>query len=176
MNALTQEERDALVLGHIGLAKALALEAMKRGAGVELDDLIGTGQLALVQAALHFDPTRGVKFSTYATHVVRRALWAADNKEKDWLKRRAAEEPPDTAGPSPEGAANAKLDVALLAKRAWRAVKDPVDGAIIALLMTGSLDGATLRPLAKVLGISHEAVRKRISRLFVRLREELERG
>lgn len=40
------------------------------GKGVEYDDLFQAGCVGLVKAAEHFDPTRGVKFSTYAVPVI----------------------------------------------------------------------------------------------------------
>ena len=40
------------------------------GRGAEYDDLFQAGCLGLVKAAENFDPTRGVKFSTYAVPVI----------------------------------------------------------------------------------------------------------
>lgn len=53
---------------------------------VELDDLIGYGQLGLVEAARDFDPELGHQFTTYAYHRVRGAI--LDGLAKmSWFRR-----------------------------------------------------------------------------------------
>ena len=63
-------------LDHKGLVYGIALKFRNRG--LELDDLIQEGQLGLLRACELFDPSRGFKFSTYASywvqHFIRRAL------------------------------------------------------------------------------------------------------
>lgn len=51
------------------------------------DDLIQVGRIALWQAIRHYDPQRGVCFSTYACQAIRNQLWQAvawDSKEVGW--------------------------------------------------------------------------------------------
>jgi RNA polymerase sigma-B factor len=60
--------RDELVAAHLGLAEYLARRFANRGE--PLDDLVQVASLGLVKAVNRFDPTRGVEFSTYATHTV----------------------------------------------------------------------------------------------------------
>jgi RNA polymerase primary sigma factor len=62
----------------VGLARGYA------GRGVSLEDLIQEGNLGLLRAAERFDPTRGVRFATYATwwvrqHISRAALRLAQD-------------------------------------------------------------------------------------------------
>jgi RNA polymerase primary sigma factor len=54
-----------------------------RNKNIPIEDLIQEGAIGLMQAAERFDPSRGFRFSTYATHWVRQAIGRAiDNKAK----------------------------------------------------------------------------------------------
>ena len=46
-------------------------------AGLDLEELIAAGNLGLVEAALRFDGSRGVKFVTYADWWIRKAIFAS---------------------------------------------------------------------------------------------------
>ncbi len=61
----------------INIAKAY------RNRSMPLEDLIQEGAVGLMQAAERFDPEKGFRFSTYATHWIRQAIGRAiDNKSK----------------------------------------------------------------------------------------------
>ena len=66
--------QDALVRAHSGLIHTLLRQVAHTG--VPYAELVQAGRLALWRAALHFDPQRGVQFTTYAGVAVERALWA----------------------------------------------------------------------------------------------------
>jgi len=78
---------DELVFGHQGLVKAIARGIHRSFPSfIELDDLIGYGQLGLAQAARDFDPERGIQFSTFAYYRIRGAILDGAN-QMNWLKR-----------------------------------------------------------------------------------------
>ena len=61
-------ERDTLILTHAHLARAIARRYT--GRGIDLDDLVQTGYLGLIQAVDRFDPYRGVPLEAYAARVI----------------------------------------------------------------------------------------------------------
>lgn len=90
-------ERDRLVNDCQGLVRHLAQQVRKRmPAWVEMDDLIGYGQVGLLQAARDFDPARGNKFSTFAFYRIRGSIFEGVNKLM-WF--RAARNPETKYGP-----------------------------------------------------------------------------
>ena len=64
-----QEALDKLVGSHLRLAIRIARD--NSGYGLPIGDLIGEGNLGLLQAADRFDPDRGVRFATYAAWWIR---------------------------------------------------------------------------------------------------------
>lgn len=80
-----------------GLVRSLARQIhSKFSSRLELDDLVGYGQLGLMQAAQDFDPDRGNKFSTYAYYRIRGAIFDGVNKLQ-WF--RAVRDPEIRTGP-----------------------------------------------------------------------------
>ncbi|MHB9133268.1 MAG: sigma-70 family RNA polymerase sigma factor [Armatimonadota bacterium] len=60
--------RDQLVCYHLHLVHSVARRFL--GLGESLDDLIQEGSIGLLNAVDLYDPDRGVKFSTYACHLI----------------------------------------------------------------------------------------------------------
>ncbi len=67
--------RERLVESNLRIVVKLAHEY--RGRGVSVDDLISEGNLGLIEAAARFDPSRGVRFVTYAVWWVRKFMLGA---------------------------------------------------------------------------------------------------
>ncbi|MFQ3588439.1 MAG: sigma-70 family RNA polymerase sigma factor [Fimbriimonadaceae bacterium] len=76
-----QKARQRLVEANMRLVINIAKTYRSRA--IPLEDLIQEGAIGLMQAAERFDPDKGFRFSTYATHWIRQAIGRAiDNKSK----------------------------------------------------------------------------------------------
>jgi RNA polymerase sigma factor for flagellar operon FliA len=84
---MSEQEREDLIKAHIGLVRHVVGRVVVRlPEGVDRDDLESAGIMGLIKAADRFDPTRGVKFATYASAVVRGEVMEA-LRAKDWAPR-----------------------------------------------------------------------------------------
>ena len=70
------DAREEVLRTHGGLVRTVAGRYRARGAGVglEMEDLMQEGTLALLCAHDGFDSSRGFKFSTYATSIIDRTI------------------------------------------------------------------------------------------------------
>ncbi len=69
-------ERDTLIENYIPLVKYLAQRiSLKLPNHVEIDDLINSGIIGLIDAIEKFDPSRGIQFKTYAEFRIRGAIF-----------------------------------------------------------------------------------------------------
>jgi len=67
--------RDALIAQHLHFPEVIARQfAATPTRAAFLEDLIAAGNVGLVEAAEHFDPHRGVRFSTFAWPRIRGAM------------------------------------------------------------------------------------------------------
>jgi RNA polymerase sigma factor FliA len=67
--------RDTLITQHIGLVHHVARQMANRlSTAAELDELVSTGTVGLIQAAEAFDASRGLSFSTFAVPRIRGAI------------------------------------------------------------------------------------------------------
>lgn len=77
---------ECLMHQHEGLVHTV-LRRQAHG-GVTYEDLLQEGRIGLWQAVLHFDPHRGVAFSTYAWAAIVHRVWRAvrqSNRPQGWL-------------------------------------------------------------------------------------------
>lgn len=80
--------KEALIENYLPLVRQIAVSIIKKlRPGVDLDDLISDGTFGLMRAVEQFDPGRGVKFETYATPVVRGAIYNG-LRALDWMPER----------------------------------------------------------------------------------------
>ncbi|MDH4223091.1 MAG: FliA/WhiG family RNA polymerase sigma factor [candidate division Zixibacteria bacterium] len=79
--------RQKLLSEYLPLVKSVAGRmAIGFPRSVEIQDLISTGVIGLVEAFSNFDPTRGVKFETYAVPRIRGAI-LDELRSLDWVPR-----------------------------------------------------------------------------------------
>ncbi|MCP4152381.1 MAG: FliA/WhiG family RNA polymerase sigma factor [bacterium] len=80
-------EFEKQVLDNLKIVKIIASRVYSRiPAGIEMDDLVHTGILGLIDAVRKYDPTRGTKFSTYASLRIRGAI-LDELRNLDWASR-----------------------------------------------------------------------------------------
>jgi RNA polymerase primary sigma factor len=66
------DARNRLVQANLPLVIKIANDF--RGRGLDLDDLIGEGNLGLIRAAEEFDPSFGTRFSTYSAYWIKESI------------------------------------------------------------------------------------------------------
>ena len=66
--------REKLIVSNLRLVIKIATGYNKRGGFLSLEDLVNEGNIGLCTAAKKFDPTRGVKFSTYSSFWIKQNI------------------------------------------------------------------------------------------------------
>ena len=127
------------------------------------EELVSEGNLTLINAIDKFDYARGFRFSTYATHAIRRAIYRQMRRGlKRPLQLAAAEE----SLIDPSGEFEPEEDAALLADwgRIWPLMSEQLDGReqYVVRSRFGLEDGhpRTLRQIGREIGLSKERVRQ----------------
>ena len=83
----TNERRDAIVLEHLSLVRAIAVRVHESlPVHVDLDDLVHAGVLGLFDAAQKYNPGKEVVFSSYAKHRIKGAILDS-LRQLDWASR-----------------------------------------------------------------------------------------
>lgn len=87
MNTMDRAEFEKQVIDNLNIVKIIASKIYSRiPSGIELEDLVHTGILGLIDAVRKYDPTRGTKFSTYASLRIRGAI-LDELRNLDWASR-----------------------------------------------------------------------------------------
>ena len=152
-----------LVESCVGLAVHIAQRLARPGE--DRTEAAGSALLALVRAALRFDPERGVKFSTFLFASIRNELSNSRIARRRHVAREVEAEL-DTFAVPPE----AEL------RTLRREVRDAVETLPPrerATLHARYFDGSTLQEIATERGISRERVRQIESAVLDRLRRRL---
>ncbi len=84
---LSAEQKDRLIMEYAPLIKFIAQKiAIRLPSNIELDDLISSGVIGLMDAIEKYDPTRDNKFKTYAEFRIRGAI-LDELRAQDWVPR-----------------------------------------------------------------------------------------
>lgn len=82
-----KDQRDQRIIEHITLVKRIAYHLIARlPSNVQVDDLIQSGMVGLIEASKKYDPSLGASFETYAGIRVRGAM-LDDVRHADWSPR-----------------------------------------------------------------------------------------
>lgn len=155
-----------------------------------IEDMFQVGVLGLMIAAQKYDSSRGVMFSTFATHCVMNQIRKARRYDKNYRQRNESpEHPQDTASPDEEIAINAmawkmeRLDRNL---RFEDAVEDAVMADQIKRLLESQpgqaaqmtyaylIQGMTQQEIARKWWITQSSVSRSVARTLNWLRKQLE--
>ncbi|MBC85713.1 MAG: FliA/WhiG family RNA polymerase sigma factor [Bdellovibrionaceae bacterium] len=86
-NKLTDEQKDRLIMEYAPLIKFIAQKiAIRLPSNIELDDLISSGVIGLMDAIEKYDPSRDNKFKTYAEFRIRGSI-LDELRAQDWVPR-----------------------------------------------------------------------------------------
>lgn len=84
---LTPQQKDKLIMEYAPLIKFIAQKiAVRLPSNIELDDLISSGVIGLMDALEKYDPSRDNKFKTYAEFRIRGAI-LDELRAQDWVPR-----------------------------------------------------------------------------------------
>tara|TARA_B100001248_G_C27399032_1_gene468313 strand:+ start:7086 stop:7865 length:780 start_codon:yes stop_codon:yes gene_type:complete len=84
---LSAEQKDKLIMEYAPLIKFIAQKiAARLPSNIELDDLISSGVIGLMDAIEKYDPSRDNKFKTYAEFRIRGAI-LDELRAQDWVPR-----------------------------------------------------------------------------------------
>lgn len=168
LSSIAIELRNSLVESNLRLVANVAIKHI--GCGRSADELISDGIVSLFSAVERFDFTRGTKFSTYLTWSLMKnyAKSAIARSRRRESTEEAVEELESRArrGISPKVKEAVREALASLTERERKVIS-----ARFGFLPDGECK--PLRVIARMLGISHEAVRKIETRALEKLRQVL---
>jgi RNA polymerase sigma factor (sigma-70 family) len=169
-----QRVRDRLVQANLRLVVSISRKLVSDY--YPFDDIVGDGNLLLLRAVEKFDYSRGFKFNTYATHVIRRELNRKARLRRQQAKRVAAEVD-ERLNNAPDVRATEELPSSLWER--WprllalmKQVLDDREQTILAMRLGLDLDQGpqNRKSIGARLGISTERVRQLEVRAIARLK------
>jgi len=181
--ALNNEQRD-MIEEHYGFVIHKAKKWRKRiYKTIEWDDIVGLCELGICKAALNYDPERGAKFITYASHVI-------DNEVRMDLRKRNRKykkKQPLASFKFEDGEGTTYFTKEFLDKWSVDDSSDPIVLWITARKFANELEGRDLRLLwyrykgytqkdiAQFVGVSQSYISRLLKDIKKRLLQELHR-
>ncbi|MBA2649972.1 MAG: RNA polymerase sigma factor FliA [Legionella sp.] len=87
ISKVNQQNQEMMVKGHLSLVKRIAYHLLGRlPQNVQLDDLIQAGMIGLLEAANHYDASKGASFETYAGIRIKGNI-LDEIRANDWVPR-----------------------------------------------------------------------------------------
>lgn len=82
-----ERSQESVIIAHANLVKRIANHVMmKLPASIQFDDLVQSGMLGLLEAARHYDETKGASFETYASIRIRGHM-LDEVRRSGWMPR-----------------------------------------------------------------------------------------
>lgn len=156
--------QDALIREHTGLIHTM-LQRVEH-AGVPYAELVQAGRLALWRAVRGFDPERGVRFSTYGSVAIQRALWAAVRQARP----SEAHHLPAPSPPEPWAGLSQQRDVQAALRAAVTALPERLRAVMSAVYGLDGQRPCTYAALGRAWGLSGERIRQLHNEALVTLR------
>lgn len=165
---ITDEERNAMVEKNMGLVYYYAKKFC--ATNMEHDDLVQEGMIGLMDAAVRFDPGRGVKFSTYAMWHIRKTIMDAIRSKNDIV--RTPRRQPSKQCFQLDQEANTMRDPGLPTIELMQVEEDtkaihacihqlqPRDAIVVRLRHGINTEKMTLKKVGNILGVTPERVRQ----------------
>lgn len=159
---------------HLGLANMVAHKYCNTG--IEYEELQGTAYLGLVKASQSYDDTRGVKFTTYASHVIHNEILMYLRK----ARRQRGVQSYDTQIADQDGAKLRVLDMLPDYENGYELVEDHITAAQILstmdpqerkIIMQYYIYGKRQGILAKQYGCSQPVLSRRIRKIRAKIQQ-----
>jgi len=146
---------EALMRQHEGLVHTVLRR--QAGGGMEYAELLQAGRIGLWQAILHFDPHRGVAFSTYAGVAIERWIWRVIARANRPQGRSPLPEPPNPLQIAEENLWQAEVHSALA--EAVSRLPKRLRQVIVAAYGLDGESPRTLIAIGQQFGVSREMAR-----------------
>ena len=165
-NDVYQAAREKLICSHLGMVLTMAVNTIHRYYGLSMEDFVGIGNLMLVKYFDHFDPDKGVRFSSYMKKVIVRSEYASVKSHITW--ERDEDVDPDSIGIA-RGNAGGYLEQRM--ERALMTLSN--DELRIIRMLFYSANGYDYAATARTLHRTKRGLRKTLESIYEKLRPQL---
>lgn len=165
-NDVYQAAREKLICSHLGMVLTMAVNTIHRYYGLSMEDFVGIGNLMLVKYFDHFDPDKGVRFSSYMKKVIVRSEYASVKSHITW--ERDEDVDPDSIGIVRSNAGG------YLEQRMERALMTLSNDELrIIRMLFYSANGYGYAATARTLHRTKRGLRKTLESIYEKLRPQL---